>query len=55
MWQSLDATFGARIHAHASGGLPVTGASAGGAAAIGLALIGGGAALLLRRRRRFTA
>jgi LPXTG-motif cell wall-anchored protein len=37
----------------ASGGLPITGANAGGAALLGLALIGGGAVLVLRRRRRF--
>jgi LPXTG-motif cell wall-anchored protein len=43
----------------ASGGsassLPITGANAGVAAALGLSLIGGGAALVLRRRRRFVA
>ena len=37
------------------GGLPVTGAAASTAAAVGLGLIGGGAALMIRRRRRFTA
>jgi LPXTG-motif cell wall-anchored protein len=39
----------------ASGGLPITGANAGGAAVLGLAFIGGGTALVLRRRRRFVA
>ena len=38
-----------------NGGLPVTGAAASTAAAVGLGLVGGGAALMIRRRRRFTA
>ena len=42
-------------HEGGNGGLPVTGAAASTAAAVGLGLIGGGAALMIRRRRRFTA